>query len=843
MITLETTDELRNDRVILWALSQVEKVASEPAEIELVNAPNIVSEGYELTYGGDSPESSKHLIIRASDSRGFSYAMTEFAGRLVSVGGKASRLQSWSEEAQPAVPKRGIQRTFSSVHEDSEWFHSREFWTEYLDYIAAQRFNRFHLALGMHYNYGADKHGATDNYLCLAYPFLFDVDGYSVRAEGVDAEERKRNLEALKYIARETERRGMNFQMGLWNHAYDYGRDSQHWYPILGLSEDNHAEYCAAGITRLLQEIPEISGFSFRVHYEGGIHETGHEIFWDKMFQAISDSGRNLEVDMHAKGVDKALVDAVQKPGIDPVISGKHWAEHMGLPYHQTTIRVREGALPLEDGETVMGVTEFLRKFTRYGYGDFLDEDRDIAFMFRMWPGTQRLLLWGDPAIAAGYGRQATFGGARGYDYCEPLYFKGRKGSGVPGGREVYARDDLKMGIHDWQKYKYTYLLWGRNLYDPETKPFVWQRFLEAEYGAESASAAEEALSNLSRILPLLTVTHAIGASCNRNWLENPVYLPISQWAHSYHYADDTALPANWSGAVAFDSTLFSSVGEYVDSVVAGNLDAKYTPLEVASWIQTFTDRGEAALARFQETSDLSDPQTNRTLIDLGVLVELGHFFATQYRAAVEYSVFEKTGAADSIVKAVELLEEARAHWIKLTQVVEGVYCKNLKFGPEPGEYGHWADQIPNIDEDLRILRLERDRASQVGAGESATVIHRDSRESDTQGFSHVQPRPYDRGSSIPVRLGVDTATNVDSVTLFYRHLDQSKQYEKVDMVADNGGFDAEIPGSYTADSYPLAYFFEVTPKGKKPIFFPGFLDETLSNQPYYTLGSNGKGQ
>jgi hypothetical protein len=37
------------------------------------------------------------------------------------------------------------------------------------------------------------------------------------------------------------------------------------------------------------------------------------------------------------------------------------------------------------------------RSFLRYGYGDLLREDREWGVLHRIWPGTQRLLLWGDP--------------------------------------------------------------------------------------------------------------------------------------------------------------------------------------------------------------------------------------------------------------------------------------------------------------------------------------------------------------------------------------------------------------------------------------------------------------
>ncbi len=45
------------------------------------------------------------------------------------------------------------------------------------------------------------------------------------------------------------------------------------------------------------------------------------------------------------------------------------------------------------------------RKFTRDGDADTLAETRNWDVVFRIWPGTQRFLLNGDPALFAGYGR------------------------------------------------------------------------------------------------------------------------------------------------------------------------------------------------------------------------------------------------------------------------------------------------------------------------------------------------------------------------------------------------------------------------------------------------------
>jgi hypothetical protein len=816
--------------------------ADDVLSIELAAPQSARERGLDIA---DDPESSAvgpitgltpGLLVSGADAVGLSYALSEVAQRIEAAETLAD-VDARTAVESPAVPVRGIMRSFSSFHEDLGWFRDREFWTEYLDFIAAQRFNRFHLALGMQYNYGADKTGGPDNYLCFAYPFLFPVAGYEgVRAEGVDAAEQHRNLEALKFIAQETVRRGMRFQLGLWNHAFDYGPIARHWFPILGLSQQTHAAYSATALGHLLDEIPEIGGLSFRVHYEGGIHDQGHEIFWDAVFQAISDAGRPLEVDMHAKGVDQSLLDAVDKPGIDAVLSAKYWAEHMGLPYHQTSIRAREAAKPMQPGHEMNGVTEFTRRFTRYGYADFLNEDRTVDLMYRVWPGTQKLLLWGDPEIARGYGRLSTFGNARGVDFCEPLYFKGRKGSGKPGRRDPYIRDDLALGGREWHKHRYTYTLWGRLTYAPDSDPEVWRRDLRRDYGA-AAAAAERALSSAGRILPLQTVVHGIGGSNNANWPEIPLLLPISPWVHAAKLAFDTGEPTSWGRVSPFDPELFSIPDEYAADLVAGAVGPKYTPIEVAAWMETLADDAEAALVEFRSLAP-DTAQVRRTAIDLEVLIGLGRHYARRYRATVdrELAVLRRDPAL--MASALEHAEQSRVMWQGIIDTVDGVYQNNLEFGAQEAEFGHWRDRLPDMDDDLRALRRELEMLVVTAAEVGPAPVPRERRSPVPSGIRHVTPSSYERGAPLTITLDVADAEGVDEVVLHYRHVDQSEKFLSVTATVDGGRAEFVIDGEYTASDYSIMYYVELGLRGGERLLYPG-LDATLSNQPYLTVQSS----
>lgn len=832
VITRNEQNPVTAGRVATWAAEQLARAAAGPLAIRLATPDEVpaadlaaVPEAYAVLREGDE------IVVVSNDETGLRHGLLELADR-AGAGADLAGTSPFAE--QPAVPVRGVVRSFSSVDEDLSWFHDKQFWTEYLTWLAASRFNRFHLALGMQYNYGADRHGATDNYLCFAYPFLFDVDGYDVRAEGVGADEQKRNLEVLRFIAAESKRRGLKFQLGLWNHAYDYGRDSVHRYPITGIGPDNHAAYCGAAMARLLTECPDIDGLTFRVHYEGGIHDEGHEVFWRAVFEGANSAGRPLEIDMHAKGVDQALLDAVDLPNLSPVLSAKYWAEHVGLPYHQASIRAREAAKPIPPGHEMKGITEFSRRFTRYGYGDFLREDRTVDLMFRVWPGTQKLLAWGDPAIAAGYGRLSTFGGSRGVDLCEPLYFKGRKGSGEPGGRDPYVREDLRLpGNREWTKYRYGYLLWGRLLYNPEAEPETWRRHLRSTYG-EAAADVEDALSPLSRILPLVTVVHGVGGSNNGYWPEVYLNLPISSRVHSQHYAGDTDAPANWGGVSPFDPTTFYGIDEYVAALAGGELSAKYTPLEVASWIEQLVADGQQALGRAQQVADLADPQVRRVLIDLEVLVRLGRFFAGKFRAAVDYSTYRATGVVDSLESALRNCRAAHDSYAEIPAIVDGVYQQDLRFGIETSEHGHWADRVADMDADLAALTEELREVE--GAGQAGAALPAAPARPATPGVEHTVPASFERGKPATLSLEV-VAPDVVGATLHYRHVDQSESWRQVRMELSGQTLSGTIDGDYTASTYPLMYFFSVRHRDGGQALYPG-LAADLSNQPYVVLGS-----
>jgi len=755
-------------------------------------------------------------------------------------------------EGRPANAVRGVLRTFASDVEDLPLFHDRAGWERYLTALVAGRFNRLHLALGIGYDFARSM---RDSYFYFPYPFLLDVPGYAVTARGVPAAERARNLDTLRFVAAETRRRGLHFQLGVWASVYVFEDSPDVNHPIEGLTPERHAAYCRDALRALLQAVPEIDGVTLRIHGESGIPEGSYE-FWETVFAGVATCGRRLELDLHSKGIDQRMIDLALATGQPVTVSPKFWAEHLGLPYHQAEIRALEQPGPPSASHgSLMALSTGSRRFTRYGYADLLREDRPYGVLFRIWPGTHRVLLWGDPVTGRGYGHAFGFAGARGVEVFEPLAFSGRRGSGRPDGHNLYAQEALRPAGGDWEKYAYTYRLWGRLLYDPAAGPEQWRPTLEADLGP-GAPAAEAALACASRVLPLITSAHHPSAANNSYWPELYTDMPIVEGSHPHPYRD-TPAPRRFGTVGPLDPALFAGVEEHVAERLAGQDSGRYGPADVARWLETLAAAARRHLAT--AAGSLSDagqaaPAFRRLATDVRVAAALGRFFAGKLRAATGHALFVRTGDVAALEDAVAHYGAAREAWAEAAAAARPVYQADLTFGPEPHLRGHWTDRLPAIDTDLAALDrlLEEARCARPvapgaapaapPAGSALTLEAVLAARPPELALAHDPPRTFVPGA--PLRLTADALGPVAAVRLYYRQVNQAVRFQTLDLVPAGAGaggrFGGAIPGAYTASPFPLQYYFRLQDGAGRARLWPGLdaagPEPRLANQPYYVV-------
>jgi hypothetical protein len=117
------------------------------------------------------------VLLTGSDARGITYAILEVADRIRFSDDPVNVLSLPGPIVETTPNKvRSVLRAFCSEIEDKAWFYDRAFWTNYLDTLAAARFNRFNFSLGMGWDF---PRGVTGDYLHFPYPYLVELPGLS----------------------------------------------------------------------------------------------------------------------------------------------------------------------------------------------------------------------------------------------------------------------------------------------------------------------------------------------------------------------------------------------------------------------------------------------------------------------------------------------------------------------------------------------------------------------------------------------------------------------------------------------------------------------------------------
>ena len=278
--------------------------------------------------------------------------------------------------------------------------------------------------------------------------------------------ERDRNLETLQFISQQAAAHGLHFQLGLWMHGYEWANSPHANYTIEGLTAQNHGPYCRDALTALLRACPSISGVTFRVHGESGVTEGSYD-FWKTVFDGVVRCGRKVDIDMHAKGIDQTH----DRCGACTGHAGHGVAEILGGTHGDAVSPGRDSRA----GDAARRTYGADGAEHRHAQLHALQLRRSVARGPQVQRAASRLA---GHAAAADVGRSVNgrrlFARLRdlridGAEIMEPLSFKGRRGSGKPGGRCGYADASLNPRW-DWQKYLRTYKVWGAALYDPDTR-------------------------------------------------------------------------------------------------------------------------------------------------------------------------------------------------------------------------------------------------------------------------------------------------------------------------------------------------------------------------------------
>jgi hypothetical protein len=348
-------------------------------------------------------------------------------------------------------------------------------------------------------------------------------------------------------------------------------------------------------------------------------------------------------------------------------------------------------------------------------------------------------------------------------------------------------------------------------------------------------------LANASRILPIITASHGASAANNSYWPEVYLNQPIVDPEKNDTYGD-TPAPKVFGNVSPFDPQLFSRINDFADELLQGERSGKYTPIEVASWLEGLSDTAAKNLAEAEARStDTDDPEYRRMAIDVAIQAGLGRFFAGKFRSAVLYAIHERSGDRTALEEALKAYRGARTTWAELAERAKDIYVADITIGERPSLRGHWLDRLPAIDDDIADMARKLDTA-EAGTAQSDRV-RRGVVEALTQRqrvalpCSHTPPDRFQPGQPLSIEMSLEAAAapKLSAVRLCYRHVNQAERYVTAEMNGSGGRYRATVPGRYTDSPFPIEYYFELRQGPEQAWLYPGFGPD-LANQPYFVV-------
>jgi hypothetical protein len=299
--------------------------------------------------------------------------------------------------------------------------------------------------------------------------------------------------------------------------------------------------------------------------------------------------------------------------------------------------------------------------------------------------------------------------------------------------------------------------------------------------------------------------------------------------------------PKLFGNVSPFDPQQFQSGWECGDALLEGKATGKYSPIEVAQWLEDLANASGGALdeARRQLGSAAKQPEFRRVEEDVLILCAMAQFFAGKLRTAVLWRVFEKTGERAAAEKAIAVYGKAIEIWTVMAERAKSVYMPDITYG-RSWTRGHWIDRIPLFEEDLADLKQRLEEAvppkddAKADAARRAIALATGKPTRPTVRTRHTPAGKFHSGQPLAVALECEGAASKNA-TLHYRHVNQAERWQSVEMKRNGDRFEGAIPGEYTSKRYPLQYYFEVATGPAEATLVPR-LAADLSNFPYYVV-------
>jgi hypothetical protein len=536
-----------------------------------------------------------------------------------------------------------------ALEDPHSWYYDDGFWREYIQQLARSRHNflDFHACYDM----------MSTNFPNI-YPYFFKFDDYA--DVGVSEKQARKNLAQFKKIVDMAEDHGI--MVGLMAYTAYWMIPNEQGPP--DSTDQVLADYTARCVKTLINEVPNLKFFGFRVG------ESGKEasFYQDSYLRGLKEAGRE-DVHLYTRSwvtTQNALENIADDYPGQMFLEIKYNGEQLGLPYQVT-------------GGWMKGKGS-------YAYQSYSNFPRKMSVLWQIRAnGTHRIFPWGDPEFIRRAVKACTLIDGAGYT-VEPLtayyplkdYYSNR----------IYVNNDFCQWLteRDW----FWYELWGRLGYDPDTPEEVWISMFQQRFGKQAGKAVYRMMTESSKLVPLMFTYRGAGP-------DHRSIAPELEWGGDLE---------DFATCKPLEVTAFQSPMEFAEMIAAGEFSGKITPLEVSRTLDKHSAAAMQALEQARKAGILEEGSQEFDYLarNTEALEALSSYYANKIRAAVDYSLCEKLGAPWYAEQLKEHTDAFVEDWQRLVLVTDRAFHPFIETLRQYGDTFHWRYEGRKLVRDIKFV-------------------------------------------------------------------------------------------------------------------------------------------
>jgi len=616
---------------------------------------------------------NKTVTVTGGDGTGVMYGLFDIKEQLES-GQKTIE----SRRESPAIPFRAIKfnlpwmsyRNGESLQIHSETVRDTNYWHEFLDMMAENRFNKLTL--------------------WSQHPFHFMVKTQKYpEACGFSDEEMADWKKFWEYIFREAKNRGIETYIVNWNifvspefakaHGVaEYCINNEYFIPQ-GDTSEIVKDYMRESVREVINTYPDLTGLAISLGegmggmtpeerekwllesiVEGARNASRKIKFIHRIpFSANTGSGGSTSVDMEQ--MTRSTLDTLSC-FINPI--------YTELKFNWSHAHSTPKLVKVHGGE----ITDI--------YWNPLPENYKLAWMMRNEDFF--VLRWGQPKFIRSHIAENMKPYVNGYYVGSECYIPAKDYiTSLPGTSWKYAFE------RQWMFYK----TWGRIMYSPQVSDAIFEQAFENRfpgYGKQLFNAQEKA----SRV-PLV-----IASYWNATW-------DFTLYSEGFLTLVNNEVKLIPLAEMATKKPMEPAYLSIPDFLANGekSVEGKITPLQLADSVEAFCLN---ALAEVEKIEPGNNADLLYEVTDIRAWSQLGLYFSGKLRAAVDYQKYLNTGEKQFHQTAVQNLEKAAENWRELVSITEPVYqpMPLMHYTHNGGNrYFHWSMVEKEVIDELEWLK------------------------------------------------------------------------------------------------------------------------------------------